>query len=106
MLYESRTYRAVPGRMPSLLRRFRERTLSLFERHGLEVVFIAETEVGDDCLNELVYVLRHRSYDEMFSHWDAFLADPEWAALRAETEVDGPLVESIKRTVHNDRFLG
>jgi hypothetical protein len=61
--------------------------------------------VGDDTVNELVYVMRHRSYEEMFRRWEAFLTDHEWAALRAETEADGPLVESVKRSVHNDRFF-
>jgi hypothetical protein len=105
MLYELRTYRAEPGRVEDLLRRFRQRTLDLFAEHGLDVVFIGQTEFGDDSVNELVYVLRHASYEEMTTRWAAFLGDEAWAVIRAETEGDGPLVTSVKRTVHCDRFF-
>jgi NIPSNAP protein len=106
MLYELRIYRAVPGRVGDLAKRFKDQTLGLFARHGLEVVFISQTEVGDDHINELVYVLRHPSYREMFDRWESFLADPDWAAVRAETEADGQLVVSVKRTIHSDAYFG
>jgi hypothetical protein len=106
MLYEVRTYRAVPGRMPELMRRFKNRALALFEQHGLDLVFIGQTQIGDDSLNEIVYVLRHPSYDEMFRRWASFIADEEWNALRAETEADGALVASVHRTIVTSDFFG
>jgi hypothetical protein len=106
MLYEVRTYHAVPGRMPDLMRRFKDRALALFEQHGLDLVFIGQTQIGDDSVNELVYVLRHPSYDEMFRRWGSFIADEEWKALRVETEADGALVTSVHRTVVTSDFFG
>jgi hypothetical protein len=35
------------------------------------------------------------SMAEREKRWGAFHADPEWAAVVAKTEKDGPLVESI-----------
>ncbi len=35
MIYELRIYHAVPGRLPALLVRFQNRTLPIWERHGI-----------------------------------------------------------------------
>ena len=35
MIYEMRVYRAVPGRMPALIKRFEAITLELWKRHGI-----------------------------------------------------------------------
>ncbi|MEA2250263.1 MAG: hypothetical protein QOI62_2915 [Solirubrobacteraceae bacterium] len=105
MLYEVRTYRAVPGRMPDLMRRTKDHALSLFSKHGLELVFIGQTHIGDDSLNELTYVLRHASYEQMFERWSSFIGDEEWNAVRAETEAAGPLVVSVRRSVLTDAYF-
>jgi hypothetical protein len=34
-VYELRIYHTHPGKMPDLLKRFREHTTALFERHGM-----------------------------------------------------------------------
>jgi hypothetical protein len=101
MLYEVREYEAVPGKMRALVARFRNHTLALFERHGLDVVFITLTEIGDNSNNELVYVLRFDSYEQLQARWAAFQADPEWQQARAASEVDGPLVARIRRKLLN-----
>ena len=38
MIHELRTYEAAPGKLPALNARFRDHTLGLFERHGMEVI--------------------------------------------------------------------
>ena len=101
MLYELREYESVPGRMPLLAARFRDHTLRLFEKHGLEMVFIAVTEFGDNSNNQLVYVLRFGSYQEMQERWAAFQGDPEWLAARQESEKNGPLVARVTRRLLN-----
>lgn len=101
MIYEIREYTTVPGRMPALVKRFNDHTLSIFARFGMEVTFMSLTELGDNSNNELVYVLRFDSYDEMATKWAAFQADPEWRAARDASEVDGPIVARISRRVLN-----
>lgn len=101
MIYEIREYRTVPGRMPALVRRFNEHTLELFARHGMELVFISRTEIGDNTNNELVYVLSFESVSDMLERWAAFLADPEWQQARADSERDGPIVAQVSRRVLN-----
>lgn len=99
MILELREYVAAPGRRPRLVARFREHTLPLFEKHGMDCRLIGTTEIGADCTNELAYVLAFSSVAEMDEKWRAFLADPEWARAREQSEVDGPLVDRIRRRV-------
>jgi hypothetical protein len=101
VLYELREYESVPGRMPALVARFRDHTLGLFEKHGLELVFMTVTEFGANSNNELVYVLRFQSYQEMQERWAAFQGDPEWRRVRQESEKDGPLVARLSRRLLN-----
>jgi hypothetical protein len=101
MLYEVREYTAVPGKLPALIRRFKDHTLGLFEKHGMDVVFMTLTEFGDDSINELVYVMRWESYEEMHEQWVTFAAKPEWQAIKRESEVDGPLVACVRRRLLN-----
>jgi hypothetical protein len=106
MIYEIREYTTVPGRMPALVTRFREHTLGFFEAHGMECVFLSLTELGDNSNNELVYVMRFDSYDDMASKWAAFMADEGWRAARAASEKDGPIVAKVSRRVLNPAQFG
>jgi hypothetical protein len=101
MLYELREYESVPGRMPALVSRFRDHTLGLFEKHGIEVVFMSLTEFGGNSNNELVYVVRFDSYQQMQECWASFQADPDWQQARRESEKDGPLVARLSRRLLN-----
>jgi hypothetical protein len=94
MIYELRIYRAVPGRLPALLARFQNRTLRIWERHGIRQAGFWTTLVGESHLH-LTYMLAWESLAERERRWPAFLADPEWIATVAETEKDGQLVENI-----------
>ncbi|HEV7470662.1 MAG: family containing protein [Pseudonocardia sp.] len=106
MIYEIREYTTAPGRMPALVKRFKEHTLGFFEAHGMECVFISLTELGDNSNNELVYVMRFDSYDDMATKWAAFTADEEWRAVRAASEEDGPIVAKLSRRVLNPTQFG
>ena len=47
MIYEMRSYRAMPGRLPDLIKRFDTITLKLFEKHGIQQAGFWTTEVGE-----------------------------------------------------------
>ena len=93
MLYEYRRYRAVPGRLPDLNRRFRDTTVKLFAKHGIEQVGFWEAVVGQT--NELHYILRWPDMAERERRWSAFAADPEWLSAKAASEANGELVDHI-----------
>ena len=94
MIYELRIYHSVPGRLPALLSRFRNRTLPLWEKHGIRQAGFWTTLIGKSHL-QLTYMLAWDSMAEREKRWGAFLADPEWVAVVAKTEKDGQLVENI-----------
>ena len=89
MIYELRFYHAIPGRVEALHARFRDHTLRLFQRHGIEVVGFW---VPDHDEAQLVYLLRFADRDAMQRAWGGFKNDPEWQARKAESERDGALV--------------
>ena len=99
MIYELREYTTVPGRMPALINRFKDHTLDIFARLGMEVVFMSTTDLGPNVSNELVYVMRFDSYEDMAAKWAAFRADPEWNEVRKASEADGPIVAAVSRRV-------
>jgi hypothetical protein len=90
MIYEQRTYTTLPGRMPKLQARFRDHTLRIWERLGIRTLGFWTTLVGPDS-NELTYMIVWESLAEREVKYTAFQADPEWLAVRAETEKDGPI---------------
>ena len=94
MIYELRIYRTLPGRMPGLLKRFEEKTLPLFEKHGIRQAGFWTTLVGESN-NDLHYLLAWDSLAERESRWNAFASDPDWIAARNASEQDGPLIANV-----------
>ena len=91
-IYELRTYVTEPGRMSVLLDRFRNHTVDLFVRHKMTSIgYWVMTEHPDT----LVYVLSHDDAPSAAASWAAFRSDPEWLKVRADSEEDGPVVQSV-----------
>jgi hypothetical protein len=97
MIYELRVYHCVPGRLPALVKRFETITLGLWEKHGIRQAGFWTVLVGDSN-QDLFYLVQWESLAERERKWNAFMADPEWQAKRAETERDGPIVASISNS--------
>lgn len=94
MIYELRIYEAIPGRLPALLARFRDHTLRIWDKHGIRQAGFWTTLVGESN-QRLTYMLAWDSVADREKRWAAFLADPEWLAISAESEKEGPLVQNI-----------
>jgi hypothetical protein len=94
MIYELRIYHSVPGRLPALLSRFQHQTLRLWEKHGIRQAGFWTTLIGKSN-QQLTYMLAWGSMAEREKRWGAFVADPEWIAIVAETEKEGQLVQNI-----------
>jgi len=97
-VYELRVYHANEGKLDDLLRRFREHTTKLFEKHGMKNV--AYWAPLDDPIktNTLIYVLAHPSREAAATNWKAFQDDPEWQKVRDASEVNGKLVDKVDST--------
>ena len=93
MLYELRIYEIVPGRMDAIQARFANHTMRVFERLGIEVVGFWQEVVGRS--DRLVYITRFRDLADREARWNAFVDDPEWRRVKAETEADGAIVVRV-----------
>ena len=83
--FELRTYTLQAGSSADVLHaRFRERTIALFQKHGMTVVGFWQPVAR---LDQLVYILAYRDAAARDSAWAAFSADPDWIKTRSEMKV-------------------
>ncbi|MBP1181140.1 NIPSNAP family protein [Methylobacterium sp. PvR107] len=97
MIVEMRVYYCAPTRLPALLERFRSTTLGFFQKYGIEQIGFWTTLVGPDN-HALTYLLKWDDMAQREARWNAFQADPDWIARRAETEKDRAIVARIENT--------
>lgn len=95
--FELRTYAASPGNLDALNARFRDHTVKLFSKHGMEHVGYwtpMKGEKGAD--NTLIYLLAHKSKEAAAESFKSFRTDPDWVAARvaSEKKAGGSLTES------------
>jgi len=97
-VYELRVYHTYEGKLDDLLRRFREHTMQLFEKHGIKNV--AYWTPTDDPLRgkTLFYIIAHPSREAATANWKAFGDDTEWKQVRDASEANGKLVEKVDST--------
>ena len=100
MIYELRIYRAIPGRMPALLKRFETKTIGIWERMGIRPVGFWTTIIGPSHL-ELVYMLAWESMEERQRKWELFQSDPEWLQAWADSEKDEIIVGNVASSLLN-----
>jgi hypothetical protein len=98
MLYDWREYHRVPGRLPTLRKRFDTITIKIWERHGIKQAGFWTTAIGESN-QALYYLLQWESLADREKKWNAFQADPEWISKRAETEKDGPIVAKVANSI-------
>jgi len=92
-VFEIRTYTAPPGKLEALKTRFRDHTIKSFNKHNMTSVAYFIPQDAPLSENTIMYVLAHPSREEAKTNWAAFQADPEWVKAKAESEVDGKIVE-------------
>ncbi len=97
-VYELRIYHLNPGKLPLILERFRTKETKIFARLGMTNVAFWTPVDGVLERETLVYMLRHKSREAARASWAAFRADPEWVALKAESEKDGTFVVKSEST--------
>ena len=97
-VYELRIYHANPGKLDTLVARFREHTDKLFARHGMKSVayWLPLDELAKS--NTLIYILEHPSREAAATNWKSFQDDEEWKSVKAKSEANGPLVDHVDST--------
>lgn len=95
-VFELRTYTSPEGKLNDLLARFRNDTMRIFEKHGMENVGYWVPTDAPASGNTLIYVLAHDSRDAATKSWAAFREDPEWRAVAERTQANGAIVTQVQ----------
>lgn len=95
-VFEIRTYTTEPGKLPDLLKRFRDHTTKLFEKHGMTNIGYWVPTDEPRSKNTLIYILAHASRDAAKKSWDGFQHDPDWIKARTASEAGGKIVTKVE----------
>jgi hypothetical protein len=97
-VFELRVYHTFDGKLDGLLARFRDHTITIFNRHHMQS--IAYWTPTDEPLagKTLFYMLKHPSREAATANWAAFHDDAEWKQVSAASEANGKLVEKVEST--------
>lgn len=89
-VFELRTYTTTPGNLDRLLKRFREHTVGLFQKHGMtNFAYWTVLPGTPGAENTLIYLLAHASQEAGAKSFAAFRADPDWIAAKEASEKEG-----------------
>jgi len=93
--YEMRVYYAPPGKLDDLHARFRDHTMKLFKKHGIENV--GYWVPVENLENKLVYLLAYPNRAARDVSWKSFMADPAWTEAWKKSEANGKLVAKVEQ---------
>ena len=95
-VFEMRTYYANEGKLDDLLTRFRDHTVALFEKHGMENVGYFVPQENPD--NVLVYFLSYPSRDSRKASWKGFVSESSinfWDSLLKRSRKESAGLDNI-----------
>ena len=97
-VYELRVYHAMPGRLGDIVKRFKDDTRAIFDKHDMRSVgyWVPEDVPAKD--STLIYIISHPSREAAAKHWKEFATSDEWKAVVARTEANGKIVEKVEST--------
>ena len=95
-VFELRTYTAAEGKLPNLLARFRDHTMTLFEKHGMTNVGYWIPQDSPNSENTLIYLLEHSGRQAAQKSWAGFRDVAEWSGVMIESEAAGSIVNNIE----------
>lgn len=97
-VFELRTYHTYPGKLDDLLARFRDHTIQIFDKHGMQSIGYWLPTDPPAKGKTLVYMLAFPSREAATKDWAEFRSDPEWKKVSAASEAHGKLVEKVDST--------
>jgi len=94
-VYQLRIYKLHPDNEAHFHDRFRDQCMPIMKRYGFDIVFTSQS--GPSGHAEFVYLLRWKNRATQISAWKAFLADPEWIAIKKSSSAEfGDLVDEVQ----------
>ena len=101
-VYELRTYTCNEGKLEALKARFRDHTIKIFKRHGIESVGYWIPQDPATSKTTLIYIVVHPSLEAAKKNWAEFMADPEWVKVRTASEANGRILAKSPESVFMD----
>ena len=99
-VFELRTYTTNEGKLDNLNARFRDHTVELFKKHGIESVGYWVPTDKAKAKNTLIYVIKHKSRDAAKASWKAFGSDPAWKKVAKKSQLDGRILAKRPESVY------
>ena len=91
-VFELRTYTTPEGKLDELDDRFRNHTMDLFKKHGMNnLIYWHKTPDQKGAETTLIYLLGHKSREAGQASFDAFRKDPDWLKAKGDSEKEGSL---------------
>jgi heme-degrading monooxygenase HmoA len=103
VIYEIRVYEAADGKADAMKARFKNEVVKRFPGHGIELLGVFESATD---ASRLTYLTRFKSEEDRSQAWAAFGADPKWRAIKAASEVNGPLLKNQTVSVLSPTVAG
>src|SRR5580692_4090238 len=101
-VFELRTYTCNEGKLEALKARFRDHTIEIFKRHGMESIGYWVPQDGEKSKTTLIYIIAHTSREQAAKNWKEFGADPEWKKVAADSELNGKILAKPPESVFMD----
>ena len=101
-VFELRTYTCNEGKLETLKTRFRDHTIRIFARHGMESIGYWVPQDPERSKTTLIYIIAHKSREQATKNWAEFRADPEWQKVSAESEKNGKIRAKAPESVFMD----
>ena len=101
-VFELRTYTCNAGKLETLKTRFRDHTIRIFKRHGMESIGYWVPQDPEKSKTTLVYIIAHPSREAADKNWTAFHDDPEWKKVAAASEANGKILAKPPESVFMD----
>ena len=95
-VFELRTYTCNEGKLEALKARFRDHTIEIFKRHGMESIGYWVPKDPERSKNTLIYIIAHSSREQADKNWAAFRADPEWQKVSSDSDKNGRIVQKVE----------
>ncbi len=95
-VYELRIYKSTEGNLDNLHTRFRDHTMRLFEKHGIENIGYWTPISDEERDDTLIYIIAHDSEEAAAASWPAFAQDPEWQAAYEASIANGEILAGIE----------
>jgi hypothetical protein len=101
-VYELRTYTCNEGKLEALKARFRDHTIELFKKHGIESLGYWIPQDAPTSQTTLIYIIMHPSREAAKKNWAEFQADPEWRKVAADSEKNGKILAKPPESIFMD----